>query len=89
MTTAILINVVLAGAILAIVLSIKAWAIRTQHHDGIHFAGSQRIEPGTPAPGDAIRVAEPRHSDGRTPARHARPVHGQRGFSRRAVGAED
>jgi hypothetical protein len=87
MTTAILINVALAGAILAIVLSIKAWAIRTQHHDHIHFAGS--VDRPTPAPADAIRVAEHRHSDGRIPARHTRPAHAQRVTSRRAVGAED
>jgi hypothetical protein len=87
MTTAILINIALAGAILAIVLSIKAWAIRTQHHDSIHFAGS--VDRATPAPADAIRVAEPSHSDGRIPARHARPAHGHRVPSRRVVAAED
>lgn len=86
MTTAILINIALAGAILAIVLSIKAWAIRTQHHDSSHFAGSVDR---TPTPADAIRVAEPSHGDGRIAARRARPVRGQRSISRRPVGAED
>jgi hypothetical protein len=89
MTTAILINVVLAAAILAIVLSIKAWSIRTQHHDSIHFAERRRVDRPTPASADAIRVAEPRHSDGRTPARRGRPVYGQHSRAGRAISAED
>jgi hypothetical protein len=38
MTTAILINAILAVAILATIVGLKIWAIRTQHHDRIGAA---------------------------------------------------
>lgn len=40
MTTAILINAILAVAILAAIVGMKIWAIRTQHHD--HTAAVKR-----------------------------------------------
>jgi hypothetical protein len=33
MTTAIIINAILAAAVLATILGMKLWAIRSQHHD--------------------------------------------------------
>lgn len=66
MTTALIINIFLAGALLAIVFAMKLWAIRTQHRDGIPAVESQRQDGMGPAARHGTRAAEPMRHDRRT-----------------------
>lgn len=62
MTIAIIINVVLAAAILATILGMKLWAIRSQHHD-VPGAAEGRV-----AVEDARRAHRSRSAHARRPA---------------------